>query len=58
MIMKSKVILEQGRHHNNDVVFLIFPKDAELIAAIKTLGVARGGAKLKTSGLSIKANLI
>ena len=39
--MKPKVIIESGKHHNNDVVFLIFPKDAELIAAVKTLGVAR-----------------
>ncbi len=39
--MKPKVILQSGRHHNNDVVFLIFPKDAELISAVKTLGVAR-----------------
>lgn len=39
--MKLKVIIESGKHYNNDVVFLIFPKDAELIAAIKTLGVAR-----------------
>lgn len=41
MLIKPKVILESGRHHNNDVVFLIFPKDAELISAVKTLGVAR-----------------
>ncbi|HAL64933.1 MAG TPA: integrase [Bacteroidales bacterium] len=39
--MKPKVILEQSKHHNNEVVFLIFPKDAELISAVKTLGVAR-----------------
>jgi len=39
--MKPKVIIESGKHHNNDVVFLIFPKDAELISAVKTLGVAR-----------------
>ncbi len=39
--MKPKVILESGKHHNNDVVFLIFPKDGELISAIKTLGVAK-----------------
>lgn len=38
--MKPKVILEQGKHHNNDVVFLIFPKDAQLISEVKTLGVA------------------
>ncbi len=38
--MRPKVILESGKHHNNDVVFLIFPKDAELISAVKTLGVA------------------
>ncbi|MDP2362141.1 MAG: site-specific integrase [Ignavibacteria bacterium] len=38
--MKPKVILKSGKHHNNDVVFLIFPKDAQLIAAVKTLGVA------------------
>ncbi len=39
--MKPKVIIESGKHYNNDVVFLIFPKEAELIAAVKTLGVAR-----------------
>lgn len=39
--MIPKIILESGKHHNNDVVFLIFPKNAELIAAVKTLGVAR-----------------
>lgn len=39
--MKTKIFLESGKHHNNDVVFLIFPKDAELIAAVKSLGVAR-----------------
>lgn len=39
--MKPKVIIESGKHHNNDVVFLTFPKDTELIAAVKTLGVAR-----------------
>ena len=39
--MKPKIILESGKHHNNDVVFLIYPKDAELISAVKTLGVAR-----------------
>ena len=38
--MKSKIILEQGKHHNNEVVFVIFPKDPELISVIKTLGVA------------------
>jgi len=35
--MKLKVILEPGNHRNNEVVFLIFPKDAQLIAAVKTL---------------------
>lgn len=39
--MKTKIILQSGKHHNNDVVFLIFPKDAELISAVKTLGVAK-----------------
>lgn len=39
--MKTKVIIESGKHHNNNVVFLIFPKDAELITAVKALGVAR-----------------
>lgn len=39
--MTPKVILESGRHHNYDVVFLIFPKDPGLISAVKTLGVAR-----------------
>lgn len=39
--MKPKVILESGKHHNNDVVFLIFPKDADLISAVKMLGVAK-----------------
>lgn len=38
--MKPTVLLESGKHRNVDVVFLIFPKDAELIAAVKTLGVA------------------
>jgi len=39
--MKPKIILESGKHHNNDVVFLIFPKDDELISAVKSLGIAR-----------------
>jgi integrase/recombinase XerD len=38
--MKPKVIIESGKHHNNDVVFLLFPKDAQLITAVKTLKVA------------------
>lgn len=38
--MKPKILIESGKHHNIDVVFLIFPKDAGLIAAVKTLGVA------------------
>jgi len=38
--MIPKVILETGKHHNNDVVFLIFPKDDELISAVKSLGIA------------------
>jgi len=38
--MKTKLILKSGKHRNVDVVFLIFPKDAELIAAVKTLRVA------------------
>lgn len=38
--MKPRVIIESGKHHNSDVVFLIFPKDAELITSIKTLGSA------------------
>lgn len=39
--MRPKVILESGKHHNNDVVFLIFPPNAELISAVKTLRAAR-----------------
>lgn len=39
--MKPKIILETGKHHNINVVFLRFPKDAGLISAVKTLGVAR-----------------
>ena len=39
-MIKPKVILEPGKHYNNKVVFLIFPKDSQLIAAVKTLGVA------------------
>ncbi len=35
--MKPKIILESGKHHNNEVVFLVFPKDVQLIAAVKTL---------------------
>jgi len=34
--MKLKVLLEPGNHRNKEVVFLIFPKDAQLIAAVKT----------------------
>lgn len=35
--MKPKIILESGKHHNNEVVFLVFPKDVQLITAVKTL---------------------
>jgi len=38
--MKPEVILEPGNHRNNEVLFLIYPKSAQLIAAVKTLGVA------------------
>jgi len=37
--MKLKALLEPGNHRNKEVVFLIFPKDARLISAVKTLRV-------------------
>ncbi|MDP2423949.1 MAG: tyrosine-type recombinase/integrase, partial [Bacteroidales bacterium] len=39
--MKPTVVLEPGEHHGQEVVFLIFPKDEQLIAEVKRLGVAR-----------------
>lgn len=39
--MKHKVVLESGKHNDQDVVFLSFPKDDQLIAVVKSLGIAR-----------------
>lgn len=39
--MKPTVTLESGRHNDRDVVFMSFPKDNQLIAAVKSHGLAR-----------------
>ena len=41
MKIKVKVKLEKGIHYNNKVVFLIFPRENAVIAAVKTLKGAR-----------------
>ena len=42
--MKKQIQLSQGRHRNIDVVFVIFERDHELIAALKRLGNANWSA--------------
>lgn len=39
--LKSTITLEPGKHHEWEVVFLLFPKDQQLIQIVKALGCAR-----------------
>jgi integrase/recombinase XerD len=37
LMMKTKLKLEEGKHNNTEVVFLIFPRDNAIVNAIKSL---------------------
>lgn len=39
--MKAKMTIEKGTHHNNTVIFLLFPYNSELITNLKTLDFAK-----------------